>query len=439
MKKFLQLELNEVNFEYVRAYGERGKLPTLNRLIDTHGLQETYCEKRYEELEPWVQWVSAHTGLPLAGHRVFRLGDINEQPDVAQIWETLEGHGLSVGAVSPMNAANRCKNPAFFIPDPWTQTSATGSPTALKLYEAVVSSVNENAKGGSPSGGAFASLLQGLLRYGRPQNGLQYVSQTMKSAKQKWRRAIVLDQLLADYFVRETKAKSPDYATLFLNAAAHIQHHYMFNSAAYRGEMRNPDWYLAPEEDPVLEVYSAYDRIVSQAVEAFPEARIIIATGLHQDPYQHPLYYWRLSKHADFIAKLGVECERVEPRMSRDFVIYFGNEEAARAAEARLGTVKASDGVPLFTIDNRGTSLFVELTYPSEIMADTLWQLGNEKSGQLRSEVTLVALKNGEHNGTGYVIDTDHDATAREPYFLGELHTMTCDHFNVSQPAMAAE
>ena len=74
--RLLFLELNEVNFEMVDAYASQGALPNFRRLFDTHGYCQTSSETDYENLEPWIQWVTAHTGLTLAEHSVFRLGDI---------------------------------------------------------------------------------------------------------------------------------------------------------------------------------------------------------------------------------------------------------------------------------------------------------------------------------------------------------------------------
>src|SRR5688572_20763032 len=117
-KQLLFLELNEVNFDFVQKYVARGGLPNFARLIARHGVTLTSSEQRYEQLEPWIQWVTAHTGRTFAEHGVFRLGDIVNR-DIPQIWELLEERGFSVGAISPMNAKHRLRNPAFFVPDPW--------------------------------------------------------------------------------------------------------------------------------------------------------------------------------------------------------------------------------------------------------------------------------------------------------------------------------
>src|SRR4026207_498000 len=74
--RLLLLELNEVNFEFVEAYTRRGELPNFAALFQQHGFTRTTSETSYEQLEPWIQWVTAHTGKSLAEHSVFRLGDI---------------------------------------------------------------------------------------------------------------------------------------------------------------------------------------------------------------------------------------------------------------------------------------------------------------------------------------------------------------------------
>ncbi|MSQ99188.1 MAG: hypothetical protein EXR85_07855, partial [Xanthomonadales bacterium] len=143
--KLILLELNEVNFEYVRHYTERGELPVFAQLLAEHGCTTTHSEQVYEHIEPWIQWVSVHTGKSYAEHGVFRLGDAPATGH-EQIWETLEKRGLKVGAFSPMNAGNTLRNPAFFVPDPWTVAPVAGPGVLKCLYAAVAQAVNDNAQ-----------------------------------------------------------------------------------------------------------------------------------------------------------------------------------------------------------------------------------------------------------------------------------------------------
>lgn len=418
--KLLLLELNEINCRHVRSYVDKGHLPVLGALLDEHGTSQTLSEQRYEELEPWIQWVTAHTGRSFAEHGIFRLGDIVNH-DIPQIWEELEEHGLKVGAISPMNAKNRTKAAAFFVPDPWTPATLTARPLLKRLYAAVAQAVNDNAQSRlTPA--SLVWLAAGAAVYARPVNYGRYLSLFRATRTKPWTKAMFLDQLLADIFIRETRRTDPDFATLFLNAGAHIQHHYMFSSAAYGGPQKNPDWYVAEGIDPVLEVYQLYDRVVGQLRAAFPNSRLMIATGLHQDPHPELTYYWRLKDHAAFLRRLEVPFLRVEPRMSRDFLITCASADDAVRAAAILASAQAEDGVELFEVDNRGPDIFAMLTYPNEIDDKLTYTVGNRRYEGLKDDVAFVAIKNGQHNGIGYFVDTGVVKGTHPPEFqLAEL------------------
>lgn len=403
-KLLILLELNEVNFEAVEYYIAKGKLPTFGRLFEKHGFVRTTSESHYEELEPWIQWVTAHTGKSLAEHGIFRLGDIVHH-DIPQIWEELESQGLRVGAISPMNAKNRTKNAAFFVPDPWTDTEVTGSLLLQKMYTSIAQAVNDNAQGRLTVASA-AWLLAGALSYARPANYGEYLRLVASTRKRTWRKAMFLDLLLADTFIGLSKRKAPHFATLFLNAGAHIQHHYMFNSPVYANVGKNPDWYVAQGEDPLLDVYSLYDRIISHVQASFPSARLMLATGLHQEPHPKATFYWRLRNHCAYLKKIGVPFQRVEPRMSRDFLVVCETTEQALYAADILSSARSVEGVPLFEVDNRGNELFVMLTYPNDIPEGFEYVVGNLSYINLRDDVAFVAIKNGQHNGAGYYLDT---------------------------------
>lgn len=407
MGRTILLGLNEINFDYVRRYVERGYLPGFGALLREHGLIRTRAEERYEWLEPWIQWVTVHTGLPYEGHGVFRLGDIVGR-DVPQLFEDLERRGFTVGAISPMNAENRLRRTPYFVPDPWTGTPASGPPLVRRLARAVARAVNTNATGGTGVR-TLLEVLAGLVRFARPRHYPLYARLIARGLRLHWPRAMLLDRLLFDLHTALYRKHQPDLSVLFLNAGAHIQHHYFFNSAVGETGRRNPEWYVAPEADPVLEVYALYDRMVSELRARFPEARLILATGLQQVPYPEVTFYYRLTDHADFLRRLGIDgVVAVEPRMSRDFLVRFVDADAARAGERVLRGARDDQGKALFEeVDNRGADLFVSLTYPHEVRPGTRVASGDGRAiPEFSAHVALVAIKNGHHDTTGYLVDT---------------------------------
>ena len=54
----------------------------------------------------------------------------------------------------------------------------------------------------------------------------------------------------------------------------------------------NPAWYIDPELDPVKEMLVIYDQLVCEILQQ--SAEIIVATGLSQQPYLTPTFYYRL-------------------------------------------------------------------------------------------------------------------------------------------------
>lgn len=403
MKRTILLGLNELNFDYIKYYANKGKLPNFKYLFDNFQVFETISEKKHELLEPWIQWVTVHTGKNYADHKIFRLGDITESNSLNQIFEYLEEKGATVGAISPFNADNRLKNPEFFVPDPWTKTKVSGNWLIKGLYEAIHQSVNDNANGKLRIK-TIITLIIALLRY-VPFSRLFDYLKLINERKLPGVKAIILDNLLADVFISLDNSKKPIFSNLFLNSGAHIQHHYLFNSIAYKGNLKNPEWYCQSAYDPLSKVLIHYDKIIGRLLKQCD--RIIIATGLHQQPHKHMTFYWRINKHAEFLKKIGVvNFIEVIPRMSRDFLVNFDSKDSAKIAEQRIKSfVFKKDLKEIFSVDNRGESLFVELIYPDNIIHgdSILSKILNIEIENFKSFISFVAIKNGEHNGTGYL------------------------------------
>ncbi len=438
-KRLILLELNEINFDIVEKYvaGDATRFPSLKKLLAGAQIR-TSSEKHYNELEPWIQWASVHTSKTFVEHGVFRLGDIVGS-GVPQIFEQLEHAGYKVGAISAMNAENRLRHPAYFIPDPWTQTPADSSWWCRSLGQAVSQTVNDNAKARITAKSAFQVVL-GLLRFARLVHYRKYLSLIALSHRKSWLKAMVLDLLLHDVHWTMFNNKEADFSTLFLNAGAHIQHHYFFNAEPIRKNStnKNPTWYVAEDEDPLADVLGLYDMIVGEYFGR-TDTDVVLATGLAQKPYDRVKFYYRLNTHVKFLHMLGISFSGVFPRMTRDFLIEFENEKQAQAAEDVLASVRVVGGdVRLFgEIDNRGKSLFVTLTYPHEITATTQYQL-NDRKFPLLPEVSFVAIKNGMHQEEGFAFFTPGAAQYAPPNkaHVAQLGTAIKNYFGLNSPSV---
>ncbi len=401
----LLIELNEVNFDLAKRYAKKSCLPNFQRAF-REGIIRTRSESQYHLLEPWIQWVSVHTGLAAEEHKVFRLGDIVSNGNHPQIFEKVEGLGFSVGCISPMNAENRMLKPKYFIPDPWTYTQSDNSFWSKAISKAVAQAVNDNS-GNRISVSSLVVIFLGLLRFARFRNYPKYISLALRSRNASWRKALFLDLFIFDIHQKLHKKFKPDFSTLFLNAGAHIQHHYLFNAknAELLPTQRNPAWYIDNDLDPVREMLVVYDNILGEILNT-EDQEYIVTTGLSQIPYDRIKFYYRLKDHHRFLKTIGLKFSRVTPRMTRDFLVEFSSIEDAKNAERRLRSlvIGSSQRSMFEDVDNRGLSLFVTLTYPNEILETDYICLPNNEKLLVRPMVNFVAIKNGMHSGEGFTI-----------------------------------
>ena len=433
------LELNEINFDIVKKYSESNlDLPGFRKLF-SKGVSNTTAELKYHELEPWIQWPSVHTGLTFAEHGIFRLGDAVKS-EAPQIFEALESCGLKVGAISPMNATNKLSDPCYFIPDPWTETDSDRHSFSKMLTAALRQSVNDNAK----SRLTFKTLLFLVLCFLRFVPIKRYArlgTYALSALRKPWRKALFLDLFLFEVHLSLLRSKKPDFSTLFLNAGAHIQHHYFLNCVHVESEGRraiNPSWYIGSAEDPVAEMLEVYDEMIERSLNFSGE--LIIATGLSQVPYLRPEIYYRLDDHASFLRKLGIVFESVIPRMTRDFLICFRDIDAAIAAVDILSKAVSDKGVRFFeSIELRDRELFVELTYSEEINEHTVLCCEDLRLA-MKDEVNFVAIKNGGHSTNGYVYVSEglRQIAPENNAHVAEIFSTITRYFGVSNVSNAS-
>lgn len=434
LKQLILIELNEVNFDVIDYYIKKfpNKYLALEKIITGVGLV-TSAEKRYEEQEPWIQWVSVHTGMTFNEHKIFRLGDII-QSNVPQFFEVLEEQGVDVGVISAMNAENRLKRPLYFIPDPWTNTPTDGSFWSEILSRAIRQTVNDNSQSHISFKSAL-TLLLGFCRFAKLRHYWLYFNLALKSVRASWRKALFLDLLLHDIHLSLIHQKKPGFSTIFFNAGAHIQHHYFFNAKPFRENLclRNPVWYVSETEDPFADMLEVYNDILFDYL-LLDNSEMIVATGLTQKPYDRIKYYWRLKNHDHFLNVIGIHYRNVTPLMTRDFLIEFDSCDDAAIAQYKLSRIIfTSENQPLFgEIDNRGNSLFVTLTYQYNIDEDSTI-LVDGFSIKIKPFTTFVAIKNGMHHEKGFTFFTNGIAKFAPPNgsHTKEIHSSVLRYFGV--------
>jgi len=431
----ISLELNEVNFHFIQKYNKKGKLKKFARILEKYALQKTNVNVKYSDNEPWIQWPTFYTGKEYEEHNIFRLGD-SVHTKHTQIWEKLEEMGVSVGALSPINGANKCNNPSFFIPDPWTETEVHGDKTAHNVHALLKKAVNQNADKSGLTLSENISLLTYILKFAKLKNYPKYVKYFLLSRKYKWAKAIFLDVFLVDLFITYKDKLNPEFSSLFLNSAAHIQHHHLYESEVYNGRNKNPGWYSRSAEDnvdPLFYVYEAYENIVNDLFK-LKGHRILVSTGLSQIPNPKMKYQYRFKSHGEALNDLGLGGFEAVPRMSRDFLLKFKDVDAAKDAETLMRKVKCNDA-DFFMVDNRGADLFCQICYYDH--PDGLKNIEyNGKSFNLSEHINLVSIENGIHQPIGYHLDSEllNSATVEETIKLSSIFYKVTRMFGAEDP-----
>jgi hypothetical protein len=91
----------------------------------------------------------------------------------------------------------------------------------------------------------------------------------------------------------------------------------------------------------------------------------------------------------------------------------------------------ATDGTPVFFAEARDSTVFAMLTYPQEIERSFTIHDGTGGHWDIGNEVSFVALKNGVHNGTGYLIDTNERSSEHlAPVPLASLYGRVLEAFS---------
>ena len=390
------IELNEINFEYAKKYFDVLKIDTIKKI--SKELINTESENSDELLEPWIQWHSIHTGCSAKDHGVFRLGDtINSKK--TQLFEELEADNLKVGSISAMNSINNLKDPSYFIPDPWTKTKSDDSFFSKIITSVLKDTVNNNASGKFSIKNYFYLIII-FLRFVRLKKYTNFLKLFFNSFFGKWRKALFLDLLLHEIHLNLLIAKKPNFSCVFFNAGAHIQHHYLLNSLANTTNIKNPEKIIDKNKDPFKEMLEVYDDILKDYF--IHTENIIIATGLTQSIVKKPHYYYRLTDHKNFLKNLNLNFINVEPRMSRDFLIHFSDNNNRDKTYEKLRKIKINNEFIFGILDLRDKSIFVTLTYNKEIFKDDIINVNN-KNFKIYDQVVFVAFKNGYHNGKGFL------------------------------------
>lgn len=341
----LLLEINEFSYDLMRSAASELGAANLKKLLRMRK-SETITDDREERfgLDPWVQWVSIHTGKTSNQHQVSHLGDV-PRLEHSQIWEEISDRNLSSGVWGAMNASRgKAANCKFFFPDPWTFSEQAHPPELNNLlaFPRYYSKNYADLDGLSVTKGIIR-LIWFCLHPARARALLPLTSTLLscvyKYGFQEYLLFVLFDLVNAQLFALYYKKTRPDFCVFFMNSIAHLQHHKWTNENGLSEEMSV--------------AFTLFDKAIGIVLEAVSgDGAILVSNAFSQEcTYSQKKYLYRQKNPDDFLRQIGIDFLRVEQAMTNDGHVFFESVELTQKA-ARILETAMVNGLPVFHVDS---------------------------------------------------------------------------------------
>ena len=345
--KLIVLEFNELTPRLMSQFIDEGVLPNFARLRQESATYLTDAGENPPNLEPWIQWVTAHCGVPFVQHQVFNLGDAS-RATVPQVWEVISDNGGTVWVCGSMNAVYKNGLNGLVLPDPWSVHVRPSDPELAPYFDFVRANVLEYTRERLRLAPrqylrfAWFMLTHGVSFATVGATARQLLSE--RFGKTKWRRATILDRLQFDVFRHFYRRLRPTFSTFFVNSTAHFQHVYWRNFEPTRFALQPTAADQGVYGDAVRYGYRCMDAIVGKVLAmAGDEATVVFATALSQQPcltYESVggKVFHKPHRFEPLLRFAGIDpssCS-AEPVMSEEFHLRFADDASAERACQRL-------------------------------------------------------------------------------------------------------
>ncbi len=360
------MEFNELSPQLTEKFMAAGKLPNFRRMYGESEIATTEADD-FEHLEPWVQWVAVHSGVPYSDHGIEHLDD-GHMLGRKNLWDLLSDEGKAVWVCGSMNISYEAPINGWVLPDPWSTNVEPFPRAELEPYSRFVSAnVQEHTREKSAlSRDEKLDFLRFMARHGLSPATVAAIGRQVggeRFSDTRWRRAVLLDRLQFDLFRWRFKHAQPDFSTFFLNSTAHYQHLYWRNMEPDHFKVKPEPGEQEVYEHAILYGYQQMDRIVGQLLDlAGDDVTLVLLTALSQQPSLsfEEIGGKKLYRPLDFdrlVEAIGItEPVEVTPLMAEDFHLQFESEEAARAGQAKLEAVRVG-GKPALGAERTATKI----------------------------------------------------------------------------------
>ena len=311
-KKLVIFELNEFDYNFFLYGSRKYNFPEIKKFFNLKKKQTiTKDKKEGFNLDPWVQWVSAHTGKSSKDHKVFRIGQVLNKK-IKQVWEKLpQKISVSIWGLFNSNLRKK-KNIDLFYPDPWSFTQRA-FPADLNSFLALPRYYARNY----PKFNFLYVLKYSLILLKKIIfskiflyvciNFVNFLIIFFKSGIKSFNIYFIFDLFSLILLNQNLNKKKSDLTIIGLNSFAHYQHNY-WNKPEYE---KIYFWYLNQMILQMKQIAKNYENI-------------IIFNGFSQKKVKVK-YYPRIINQEKFFKDLNINMKKHEINMTTGGTIYFKN------------------------------------------------------------------------------------------------------------------
>jgi hypothetical protein len=340
LKNLLLVEINECDFDYFLYGSKKYKYSSIQKLLLDKKKLNTFTNDKFEgfNLDPWVQWVSVHTGKLSKEHKNYRLGQKLNKAD-EQIWDKLSKKKITNTIWGAFNSTlNSKKNINLFFPDPWS-FKEKAFPDNFNNFLMLPRYYAQNY----PKISKFKATYYGLILLYKIifsksffylfQNSFQLTKIFLSSGLKSFNLYFFLDLISVLIIKNNLKKNKSDFTIIALNSFAHYQHNY-WNDKQYEFTYF---WYLNKIVKIIDEISKTYNST-------------IIMNGFSQKKIKNE-YYLRPKNPKQFLKRANLNYLSIEPNMTTGAIINFKSIEDKNKAINKLKKLKIYD-YPIFEIQD---------------------------------------------------------------------------------------
>lgn len=407
VKRMLILEFNELCPGLLARFMDEGALPNFRRLHDASDVYTTTTNDAH--LEPWIQWINFHHGVPQSRHGVCDL-DQGSMVGEPAFWDVLAAEGKSSLVFGAMNTAPARSELVTMIPDPWcTRVPVPGE--FLPYYEFVKAQVLGHTETSVPRA-RLGAFLRFMISHGLSCATVlhllgQLASERLSRRDVRWRRAAALDYLQWDVFEHLWRARRPDIAVFFSNSTAFLQHRYWrhMEPAAYR--VRPDEESISTYGGAIRYGYQKMDRMVGKALSmADGGTAVLLVTALSQQPnlrYEDigGKFVYRPTDFRELLDLAGIPREvSVQPVMTHQAWMTC-RDDAQAAACARALLELHMNGEPVMSARQLENRVFFDCKLISRVPQDSILEIRGERVPFARYFGLVGQIVNARHHPDG--------------------------------------